>query len=217
MATADSWDSSRGYLRCFERTNPRAPWKAVFREPIPVLFGRSGLAWGRGESPVPRGAKVKKEGDGRAPAGIFRVGKVYTYDSSLPKGANYPFRTVSKWDAWPDDPKNKYYNRHIVIDPKRGVPSWFESQKMRHGDSAYRWLIEIRHNMDPPKPGYGSAIFFHTRRGPDRKTAGCTTMAADDLVKLMRWLNSKAQPRYVLLPKSEYARRAGSWKLPAMK
>ena len=36
---------------------------------------------------------------------------------------------------------------------------------MRSGDFAYHWLIEIRHNSDPPVPGAGSAIFFHIRRG----------------------------------------------------
>ncbi|MEM0896469.1 MAG: L,D-transpeptidase family protein [Verrucomicrobiota bacterium] len=189
---------------------------ASFSKPIPVLLGRNGLAWGRGEISIPRGATMKREGDGRAPAGIFRIGKIYTHDTSLPKGANYPFRTISQWDAWPDDPKNRYYNQHIVIDPKRGVPEWFDSQKMRHGDAAYRWLIEIRHNADPPTPGYGSAIFFHTRRGPTRTTAGCTTMAVSDLVRVIQWLDARAQPRYVLLPKSEYAKSQRSWNLPSL-
>lgn len=217
VTVADSWDSSRGFLRCFERSGPRSPWKNVFRDPIPVLLGKSGLAWGRGEVSVRKGERMKREGDRRAPAGIFRIGRIYTYDSVLPKGANYPFRTVTKWDAWPDDVNNRYYNRHLVIDPRKGVPPWFESQKMRHGDSAYRWLIEIRHNSDPPAPGYGSAIFFHTRRGPDRTTAGCTTMAVNDLVRLMQWLNAGSQPRYVLLPKQEYLRRMGPWTLPPWK
>ena len=57
---------------------------------------------------------------------------------------------------------------------------------MRSGDFAYRWLVEIRHNADPPVPGYGSAIFFHIRRGPSRPSAGCTTMAEKNLVELIR-------------------------------
>ena len=211
VTIADNWDSSTGKLQCYDRT--RSGWKPVFDKPIPVLLGRNGLAWGRGLRGQNETGKHKREGDGRAPAGLFNIGKIYTHDPKLPAGANYPFRTITKWDAWIDDPKLAEYNRHVVVDPKR-VPSWFDKQKMRHGDFAYRWLIEIRHNSDPPKPGAGSAIFFHTRRGPARKTAGCTTMSSTDLVRVMRWLRANKRPQYVLLPRSEYERRQKSWGLP---
>src|SRR6267142_1840174 len=45
----------------------------------------------------------KGEHDGRAPAGVFQIGKIFTYDQALPAGANYPFRTVTPADAWIDD------------------------------------------------------------------------------------------------------------------
>jgi L,D-peptidoglycan transpeptidase YkuD (ErfK/YbiS/YcfS/YnhG family) len=85
---------------------------------------------------------------------------------------------------------------------------------MRRGDFAYRWLVEIRHNADPPLPGYGSAIFFHIRRGPSRPSAGCTTMAEKDLVELIRWLRTSANPVYVCLPQSEYQDHWKIWGLP---
>ena len=213
VTIADSWDSTTGKLYCFDRT--RDGWKAAFDQPISVLLGRNGLAWGRGLRGQGEQGKHKREGDGRAPAGVFVIGKIYTYDSKLPAGANYPFRTVTKWDAWVDDPKLKEYNQHIVVDPKR-VPAWFESQKMRHGDAAYRWLIEVRHNSDPPKAGGGSAIFLHTRRGPNRTTAGCTTMESGNLVRVMRWLRSDQRPQYTVLPKAVYQSRQRAWKLPEL-
>jgi L,D-peptidoglycan transpeptidase YkuD (ErfK/YbiS/YcfS/YnhG family) len=86
---------------------------------------------------------------------------------------------------------------------------------MRPGDFAYRWLIEIRHNSDPPVPGAGSAIFFHTRRGVTRPTAGCTTMAKEDLVRTITWLKAAARPCYALLPQAEYEQKWRSWNLPA--
>src|SRR5438034_104609 len=84
------------------------------------------------------------------------------------------------------------------------APDWNAKQKMRHNDFAYRWLVEIRHNSDPPVPGAGSAIFFHIRRGVDRPSAGCTTMAEPELVKLVSWLRASRRPCYVLLPAAEY-------------
>jgi L,D-peptidoglycan transpeptidase YkuD (ErfK/YbiS/YcfS/YnhG family) len=85
---------------------------------------------------------------------------------------------------------------------------------MRLRDFAYHWLVEIRHNSDPPVPGKGSAIFFHIRRGPAKPSAGCTTMAESDLITLIRWLRANANPRYVLMPAAEYEQRKAALKLP---
>lgn len=214
VTIADGWNFSTGKLQCYDRT--RSGWKPAFAKPIDVLLGRNGMAWGRGVRGQSEEGKRKREGDGRAPAGVFKIGKIYTDDAKLPKGVKYPYRTITKWDAWVDDPNLAEYNRHVVVDPNN-VPSWFEKQKMRHGDFAYRWLIELRHNADPPKPGAGSAIFFHTRRGPTCKTAGCTTMSVADLTRVMRWLKAAKNPQYTLLPKSEYLKKRKAWNLPELK
>lgn len=212
VAVAEDWESTRGRLLCFERTRSGG-WRPAFAEPIPVLFGRNGLAWGRGLL-VGKGGSTKREGDGRAPAGVFRIGKVYGDPKTLLEGARYPYHQVTRWDAWVDDPRSPFYNRHVRIDPERGVPPWFEKQRMRLGDPAYYWLVEIRHNADPPAPGFGSAIFLHTRRGPSRPTAGCTSMARGDLERLIRFLRAPARPHYVLLPRAEYERFGKAWGLP---
>lgn len=163
----------------------------------------------------PKG-QIKKERDGKAPSGCFAIGKLYGYAPRPPKGTALPYHQISKWDAWPDDPSNPFYNRHVVIDPRRGIPAWFEKQKMRHGDFAYEWLLEIRHNSDPPLPGAGSVIFFHIRRGPDRATSGCTTMEKSNLVQIIQWLRPAGHPHYVLLPQSEYKRLKNHWQLPEL-
>ena len=86
---------------------------------------------------------------------------------------------------------------------------------MRSGDFAYRWLIEIRHNADPPVAGAGSAIFFHIRRGVNRPTTGCTTMAESDLVKIVAWLRAARHPCYALLTTGEYEKKWRAWELPS--
>ncbi|MDQ3621201.1 MAG: hypothetical protein M3463_01730 [Verrucomicrobiota bacterium] len=210
VAVAPSWNSMSGRLQCFERAGES--WKPASAA-VPVLFGKSGLAWGRGVLGQDEPGLKKAERDQRAPAGVFRIGKIYTYDRDLPKGASFPFRTVTKGDAWIDDVTHPRYNQHVVIDA-RAPPPWFEKQKMRHGDFAYRWLIEIRHNADAPVPGAGSAIFFHIRRGVARPSAGCTTMPESDLVNLIRWLRADKGPHYVLLPRVEYEAKWQTWGLP---
>lgn len=215
LATAPGWDSTQGELRLFERSRG-GKWVAR-SESIPVLFGKAGLAWGIGLAGQEEKSPRKKERDKRAPAGVFRIGKIYTYDAQLPEGADFPFRQVTKADAWVDDPTLPDYNRFITIPDPSNPPPWFDKQEMRHNDFAYRWLIEIRHNSDPPVPGEGSAIFFHIRRGVTRPTAGCTTMAETDLVRVIKWLRATRNPCYALLPKSEYEAKWQSWDLPPPK
>ncbi|MBA2269853.1 MAG: L,D-transpeptidase family protein [Verrucomicrobiota bacterium] len=214
VATAPDWDSNQGELRLFERTRGEK-WTQQGSS-IPVLFGKNGLAWGTGLAGQNEQGPRKKERDGRAPAGVFRIGKIYTYDAALPAGANFPFHQVTTADAWVDDPTHPEYNRHVRISDPENPPVWFEKQKMRHNDFAYRWLVEIRHNSGPIVAGDGSAIFFHIRRGETRPTAGCTTMAEADLVRLIKWLKPARRPCYALLPTREYATRLQSWNLPPL-
>lgn len=212
VAVAPDWNSMRGELQRFERT-AGDPWRSV-GGPIPVLFGKNGIAWGRGLAGQDEPGLRKHERDGRAPAGIFRLGTIYTYDAALPAGADFPFHQVTKADAWIDDVTSPDYNRFVTIDDPVRPPPWFAKEKMRHNDFAYRWLVEIRHNSDPPVPNEGSAIFFHIRRGAARPTAGCTTMAESDLVQLITWLRAGRHPCYALLPRAVYAGKASAWNLP---
>ncbi|MEI6350522.1 MAG: L,D-transpeptidase family protein [Verrucomicrobiota bacterium] len=212
VGIAPDWDASTARLLGLER-GADGVWKPTLG-PIPVLLGKNGLAWGRGVLGTDEPGLHKAERDARAPAGVFQLGQIYTYDRTLPKGARYPFHTVTAADAWVDDPKLPDYNRFVTVDPKN-PPPWFEKQKMRHNDFAYRWLVEVRHNADPPVAGMGSAIFFHIRRGETRPTWGCTSMAEPDLVSLIRWLRAEAQPHYALLPWDEYQRKWQAWGLPS--
>src|ERR1051325_4452548 len=88
LGIAPTWNSIRGELRLFER--PRGgDWKVV-AGPFPVLFGKNGLAWGTGIAGQNEPGLRKKERDGRAPAGIFAIGKVFGYEPQLPPGGDYP-------------------------------------------------------------------------------------------------------------------------------
>jgi L,D-peptidoglycan transpeptidase YkuD (ErfK/YbiS/YcfS/YnhG family) len=212
VSIAPVWSSSQGTLQRFERDADGA-WTKV-GEAVPVLYGKLGLAWGRGVRGGDESGLRKREGDGRTPAGAFALGTIYGNDSRLPDGADFPYHQVTEFDAWPDDPKNPFYNRHVTVDAAH-PPAWFASQRMRTGDPAYRWRVEIRHNADPIEPGAGSATFFHIRRGETRPTSGCTTMAEPALRNMVIWLRAAAKPHYVLLPRAEYARLWKAWNLPA--
>lgn len=214
VGIAPTWNSYRATMQCYEREDERSAWKPAFKNAWPILLGKNGLAWGRGIFVAPENSgPTKKEKDGRAPAGIFKLGSVYGYQPAPPDGTRWPYVQVGPYDAWIDDPKLPHYNEHVRVEAGK-IPDWFEGQKMRLGDRAYRWLVDIRHNEEPAEPGYGSAIFFHVRRGEDRPTAGCTSMAVEDLEAVIRWLRPDAKPCYVLLPEAEFNRLREAWKLP---
>src|SRR4051794_37485699 len=78
VSVAPGWDVSNGGMIGFERGSDGV-WKQSFG-PVPVLFGRHGLAWGRGVLGTDESGAHKVEHDGRAPAGVFKIGKIYTYD-----------------------------------------------------------------------------------------------------------------------------------------
>lgn len=210
VGLATDWDANVGRIQRFERAGKG--WRAV-SEPQRVLFGKNGLAWGIGVAGQNEAGRRKVEGDNRAPAGIFALGRIYTYSESLPAGADYPFHTVTAADCWIEDPSIPGYNTHVRIDPAN-PPPWFKKQQMKQGDFAHAWKIEIRHNADPPQPGAGSAIQFHIQRGPNKHSAGCTTMPEAAILGLIRWLRADADPHYVLLPEAEYRAKWKAWGLP---
>src|SRR5260370_30747183 len=71
VGVAPDWNSMRGKLQLFERLRG-GTWTAV-TSPVPVLFGKNGLAWGSGIGGRDEPALPKKKHDGPAPSGIFAI------------------------------------------------------------------------------------------------------------------------------------------------
>src|SRR5438046_2851187 len=72
VSIAPDWDSYRGRMQRFERDR-NGVWRAV-SDVVPVLYGKSGLAWGRGVLSAGGPGPQKTERDKRAPAGVFKIG-----------------------------------------------------------------------------------------------------------------------------------------------
>lgn len=191
VVAAPGWDDSVGGLRRFVR--PPGPaggepeesllwdpsWEQVDEEPWPVRLGRHGLAQGRGLGGCPGAAPTtKREGDGRTPAGRFRVG---------PGFGRPPHRPLAAGEHWDEDPASPTYNR-LVTDPSR--PS----------DPLLARQVVIGHNAAPDTlAGAGSAILFHEwRDGGAAPTAGCVAMSAGHLDALMDWLDPRTQPQVLI-------------------
>jgi L,D-peptidoglycan transpeptidase YkuD (ErfK/YbiS/YcfS/YnhG family) len=179
-----------------ERTTADDDWSTA-AGPIPVSLGRSGLGWGEGEHtmPPPAGFRIKHEGDGCSPAGVFRIPFAFGYaPASEAMKVRLPYIPVTETLAGVDDVNSKYYNQ--VVDSSTVTKDWESNETMLRPDGLYRWGAFIAHNPRG-EPGRGSCIFFHLWNGPGRPTAGCTALAEEDVVKLLSWLDPVKEPRLV--------------------
>lgn len=213
VVTTTDWDRIEGVLQGYERKDSDTPWERMLG-PIPVVVGKNGMGWGAGIHPLPLPeGPVKQEGDGKAPAGIFRLSSAFGY---APAGEvsriAMPYRQATAQLLCIDDAGSAYYNR--LVDATRVKADWQGHEKMRRRDDLYRFGIVIDHNMDPTVAGRGSCIFMHIWQGPSKGTAGCTAMAAQHLERLLIWLNPVAMPILVQLPEREYGRLRTPWQLP---
>lgn len=231
VASASDWDQTSGTLALYERAAPGAAWKPAVR-PFPVRFGRSGMAWGRGvHSPDGLTGPVKREGDGKAPAGVFALGPAFAYEPKELGAMKLPVLQANATLVCVDDVASGLYNAIVDADAMSAAgrshgmdtsgsadaqqkPSEPSHERMRRDDGQYRFGLVVRHNMDPPLPGAGSCIFLHIWRSPENPTSGCTAMALERIKPLLARLDPARKPLLVQLPKDEYARLRQAWGLP---
>lgn len=212
VGTADHWNSSHVTLAFYEKNDGK--WVQVGNSWSGRL-GKSGLIWGLGIHPLPKGAAVKQEGDWRSPAGVFPLGGVWGYASNIRRHPGIPYRQVTSRDLWIEDPSSPDYNRNVILNHEPAT-AWEKKHQMKQTDPAHALKLFIAHNPPPRvQPGKGSSIFFHIWRANGGKpTAGCTTMESGRLSSLIARLDPAKKPLYVLLPRAEYDHYRSSWKLP---
>ena len=97
VVTTDDWNSSQAMLRRYSRGNIRMPWKPV-GEPIAVMIGKNGLAWGMGDgstlmystylggTTADWGVGIAVDGSGAA----YVVGSTVSHDFPTTVGAFQP-------------------------------------------------------------------------------------------------------------------------------
>lgn len=212
IGVSEGWNDSTVTLRFYEKNAGK--WQPA-SEPWKARLGKNGSIWGKGIHPVPAGAATKKEGDMRSPAGVFSIGGAWGYDVSIRKHPELYYRQVTPRDLWVEDPASPQYNRNVILD-RDPATAWEKKQQMKQNDAAHSLKLFIAHNAAPKVvPNEGSSIFFHVwRRGGAAPTAGCTTMEKPKLQWLISKIDPTRRPLYVLLPRSEYEKLRGPWKLP---
>lgn len=212
LVVTPDFEADQGALTTWTREN--GEWK-VAAPPAAVTVGRNGSAWGLGLHPAQPGTQ-KREGDGKAPAGVFELGEAFGYAAQVPTAMQYLAMQDSHWCI--DVPASDLYNR--IVDAKdagdeavKGSTEPMRRDLHADGDERYREGFVIRHNPRNVS-GAGSCIFAHLWKAPGEPTAGCTAMDDAAMRSLLGWLDPARQPVFVLLPHPEYERLKQAWGLP---
>ncbi|WP_158289708.1 L,D-transpeptidase family protein [Paenibacillus flagellatus] len=176
-ATLSMWEAAAG------------GWRREAR--VPAAIGRGGLTL------------LKREGDGRTPAGRFRMGT--GFGAPPAPGGSWPYRVVDAHDYWIDDPQSDDYNTWVRY---AGDPAARWKSFERLAIPPYRKAAVIRYNDEPIVKGRGSAIFFHVWSGPDAGSAGCVTAAEEHVVGVLEWMRPEAEPVMAIGTRQELVRLA---------
>ena len=194
VVTTKDWQSSGATLQRYEKEGKK--WKQKGKT-LQVITGKNGLGWGRGLHRIPKQAKfVKKEGDGKAPAGIFRLKNGFGYQSF---SIEYSYAVYKETDHCVDDGKSKWYNQ--IIDSTKMKKDYNSYERMKFPKNYYKYGLVVDHN---PKaiPGGGSCIFMHIKKPNRIPTVGCTAMSETEMKSLLKWLDPKKHPLLIQAPKS---------------
>ena len=226
VVTTSDWNAVEGRLQRYERATVHEKWRPV-GELTPIVVGKNGLGWGIGviatDDANVRVAldPIKREGDGKAPAGVFTLGTSFGYASQPLRGLKMPYLSLAPSIECVDDIGSKHYNQ--LVDRSVVTPDWNSSERMRNAGESYRWGVVVDHNgiitggkTNPPKPGGGSCIFLHIWHSHDQGTVGCTAMSQIDLETLLTWLDPVRKPLLVQLPEPTYERLNHRWMLPKL-
>jgi L,D-peptidoglycan transpeptidase YkuD (ErfK/YbiS/YcfS/YnhG family) len=142
LVVADNTDTHKAKLQCYEDNEKVGKL-------IDVNIGKNGLGLGISDIPLLNinRMKYKKEGDKKAPFGIFRLTSVFGYDTSL--NTKMPYKKATKDLICVDDSSSKYYNR--IINMPKDKPKSFEL--MFRDDDQYKLGVVVSHNKGQVKNG----------------------------------------------------------------
>ena len=140
------------------------------------LCGRSwACALGRGGR-----HPLKREGDGRTPAGHFQLRHVlYRTDAGLPPPSGLQVRPIRRSDGWCDAIGDRNYNRRVRH------PYKASAEHLWRPDHLYDVVVVLGCNDRPRIQGRGSAIFMHLAHSNYKPTAGCIALSRRDLGRVL--------------------------------
>jgi len=183
LVSTNNMSTFQARLQLFEIDASSNVWRKLDQPKLAVI-GRNGLAWSWvSEESARADEPIKHEGDGKTPAGLFRVGDAFGFEPSKIDGY---IRLIPGRHLCVDDPISSYYNMLVSDYPR---PSGLKGEEM--GSIAlYRKGFFIDYPTNAERRA-GSCIFIHVWRSSLKGTNGCIATAQSTVEKLHRWVRPK--------------------------
>jgi L,D-peptidoglycan transpeptidase YkuD (ErfK/YbiS/YcfS/YnhG family) len=179
IANAPSLGSTSGTLTWWEKGD--GGWKSVGT--APARFGARGLADGA----------TRTQNTNTTPTGLYGLPLAFG-NSAAPAGTALPYRKVTSTAWWCEDTQSASYNRWVDPLPKDCRGS--ESEHLADYPGQYAHAVLIDFNYAKPVKGRGAGIFLHVNGSG--ATAGCVSVPADAMTRILAWLRPAAQPHIVI-------------------
>ncbi|MGI8759808.1 MAG: L,D-transpeptidase family protein [Jatrophihabitantaceae bacterium] len=160
---------------------------------------RSGAGWARvgGASTAFLGtdgmSTHPSESSTATPMGSFTLTQAFGREAD--PGTALPYLRTTPQDWWISQPGPLYNTLQQCVSQcsfTQGSPN----EHLYYETPYYDYAVVIDYNRAPVVQGAGSAFFLHVTVGAP--TQGCVSIAAGDLVRLMRWLRPADHPRILI-------------------
>jgi len=199
LVTAKTMNDTSAEMQLFERGSSAEPWRAM-APAEPALVGRAGMGWSHFFRRYARANEpIKVEGDKRAPAGIYSIGKSF---GTLPSSRSGYLR-VTEDTVCVNEPTSPHYN---AITSRKRVGPDVSAENMSRALPMYRRGLVVDYPSDG-RARAGSCIFIHVWRSASSGTAGCVSMPEARVEALQDFAAGGAV--LAILPQAALGRFAG--------
>jgi len=174
-------EKQESYTAVFVALEKKGNKWVVKQSPIEAGIGKNGFA-------LPL---QKLEGDGKSPTGIFKLGKLFSYEKQT--NTLLENQQTTKDDKWIDDVNSPDYNKYVS-----GSTDAKSYENLLLNNDVYKYCTVIEYNTNPVIKGKGSAIFFHLALKAASYTAGCVAIKEEYMKLMVNWLDPKQNPTIIM-------------------
>ena len=203
LVTAASMNTIAATMRLYERASPAESWRAR-GDAEPAVVGKTGMAWSQFFRRLARpGEPIKIDGDKRAPAGVYSIGRSFGILASSRPG----YLQITPDTICVDDPASPAYNS---IASRARLGPRVHAENMSRALPMYRRGLLVDYPTDAGRRA-GSCIFIHVWSSPKTGTAGCVALPEPRVEALQEFAEGGAA--LAILPRMALDRLTGC--LPA--
>jgi len=181
IVTVPDMNSVKGTVHLFERKSPAEGVWQRDGQPEPAVVGTAGVGWSAAyDHLAKKGEPIKKEGDNRTPAGIFRLSSPFGQKARPLTG----FMKIAAGRAHcVADPNSLYYGQIVSAQLAKRVKT---SEDMSKAPGLKQGIL-VDYPVRRGKAPGGSCIFLHVWEKDDVGTPGRIALPEERITALQEW------------------------------